>query len=759
MEEPDMAVNPLQPSDDLKEASHLANDDAPQTTSQSPLAEDSAMARAEKVEWKEEGDGCPVVKRKRSDIEDDEETVGRADGDMKPPPRKKGVASIRAEYLLDVGTRADARSSDPRDNRDQHKKNHKGQNTNRSFGSSKDSIPLCATRALTNEFSPRDCKFGDTCKYEHNLRKYLHKGKRKDLETFPKCPVREAWGRCRSGWRCRFAMSHAQERTNEDGRTELVLNEDETRTSNAIAEPEDEGGEGLGAVNVTPPQKRIALSKRQVDMKKAEEYAKWLETVTGDSKFKAKGNPGAIEGNIVNGNSEQASKDAEGRGKSKIDERAAFVDPPFRPSEKRRLYFGPETPVLAPLTTQGNLPFRRLCTSLGAQVTWSEMAMSLPLIQGQKSEWALMKAHQTELESPRFKPGNTSRIIEGYDNARDIKFGVQIAANKPWQALKATQVVTDTCPHLRAVDLNCGCPIDLVYRAGAGSALMDTPSKLERILRGMNAVSGEIPVQCKIRMGTKDNKPTADKLVERLAFGGEEAQRHGLGSPGVAAVTLHGRSRQQRYTKMADWSYIAQCASLIKGYNEKLDARLDTANEPEQRSSAASGQMYFIGNGDCYSHIDYYQHVDEAKVDSVMIARGALIKPWIFEEISTGQYLDKSSTERLRYIEQFVRFGLETWGSDEIGVGTTRRFLLEWLSFACRYVPIGLLEHLPPALNDRPPAYKGRDELETLMAGPNVQDWVKLSEMFLGPAADGFKFDPKHKSNSYDTGGDYTAEG
>ena len=90
-----------------------------------------------------------------------------------------------------------------------------------------------------------------------------------------------------------------------------------------------------------------------------------------------------------------------------------------------------------------------------------------------------------------------------------------------------------------------------------------------------------------------------------------------------------------------------------------------------------------------------------------MIARGALIKPWIFEEISTNQYLDKSASERF-------------------GVGTTRKFLLEWLSFSCRYVPIGILEHLPPKFGDRPPAFRGRSDLETLLSSANYKDWIKI---------------------------------
>jgi len=146
-------------------------------------------------------------------------------------------------------------------------------------------------------------------------------------------------------------------------------------------------------------------------------------------------------------------------------------------------------------------------------------------------------------------------------------------------------------------------------------------------------------------------------------------------------------------------------------------------------TASNNGTPYFCGNGDVYSHVDYFDAVNNANVDSAMIGRGALIKPWIFEEIQTGQYLDKSATERLQYIEQFTRFGLENWGSDEIGVGVTRRFLLEWLSFSCRYVPLGLLEHLPPHMNDRPPAFRGRNELETLLSSPNYKDWIKIRQV------------------------------
>lgn len=78
------------------------------------------------------------------------------------------------------------------------------------------------------------------------------------------------------------------------------------------------------------------------------------------------------------------------------------------------------------------------------------------------------------------------------------------------------------------------------------------------------------------------------------------------------------------------------------------------------------------------------------------------------------------------------------------------RFLLEWLSFLCRYVPVGLLEVVPQNMTLRPPAFKGRTDLETLLSSNSAQDWVRITEMLLGPAPEGFVFVPKHRSNSYE---------
>lgn len=665
-----------------------------------------------------------------------------------PREKVRGVAMVKKEFLIHGAGRIetpvepatvgdddleskkhvidDRDGGDSRDNKRGKKgKKEKGQNKARQFGNSHDAIRLCNSVANSPEFSPKPCSFGERCNLGHDIRKYLKEGKREDLTTFDgKCPVWEANGRCYAGYKCRYAGSHMEEVELEDGRKELRLTIDPTRVSSAEV---DDDENRFGVVNVVATKDKLDLARRRFNFEKSDKYSQWLE------------NEHKVAEKIYHMKKDEMNQ--------MQDHRAGYTEPPFRPSEKRRLYYGPETPVLAPLTTQGNLPFRRLCVDLGAQITYSEMAMADSLIKGTKGEWALMKAHESELSPPKYTP--KSVISDKYDNSKDLKFNVQISANKPWMALKATEAIANLVPNVRSIDMNCGCPIDLVTQTGAGSALLDAPSKLEKMIRGMNAVSLEIPITAKIRMGTRNDKPTATKLIERLAFGGLES-RDRLGPPGVAAITLHGRSKQQRYTKSADWSYIAECAAQIKAYNDKRDSLSDTVREPDARDLANGEKLFFIGNGDCYSHIDYYDHINNAGVDSVMLARGALIKPWLFEEIQAGQYLDKSSTERLSYIEKFAKYGLEAWGSDEMGVGQTRRFLLEWMSFAHRYVPVGILEHLPPSLQDRPPAYRSRDDLESLLASDNYKDWIKISEMFLGPAHKDFQFQPKHKSNSYE---------
>ncbi|XP_053822023.1 tRNA-dihydrouridine(47) synthase [NAD(P)(+)]-like [Vidua chalybeata] len=357
----------------------------------------------------------------------------------------------------------------------------------------------------------------------------------------------------------------------------------------------------------------------------------------------------------------------------------------LRPCEKKKLEIQGKL-YLAPLTTCGNLPFRRICKRFGADVTCGEMAVCTNLLQGQSSEWALLKRHHTE----------------------DI-FGVQLEGAFPDTMTKCAELLNRTID-VDFVDINVGCPIDLVYKKGGGCALMTRSNKFEQIVRGMNSVL-DVPLTVKIRTGVQEKVNVAHKIIPRIR------------EWGASMVTLHGRSREQRYTRSADWQYIAECARL-------------------------ASPMPLFGNGDILSYEDANRAM-QMGVSGIMIARGALIKPWLFTEIKEQRHWDISSRERFDILKDFTNYGLEHWGSDTQGVEKTRKFLLEWLSFLCRYIPVGLLEHLPQKINERPPYYLGRDYLETLMASQNVDDWIKISELLLGPVPPSFTFLPKHKANSY----------
>jgi len=245
---------------------------------------------------------------------------------------------------------------------------------------------------------------------------------------------------------------------------------------------------------------------------------------------------------------------------------------------------------------------------------------------------------------------------------------------------------------------------------------------LEGIVRCMSTVMKTKPLTLKMRTADhEDRKSTefdgryAHKLVPQLE------------DWGVSAITLHGRTARQRYTKLADWDYVSECS--------------------KRRACATP----FIACGDVLSWEDAEAHVRSHNVDSIMVGRGALMKPWLFTEMAERRDWDISATERFDLIRDFTNYGLEHWGADARGVETTRRFLLEWLSFTCRYVPLGLLEQTPQQINWRPRPYIGRNDLETKLGSSSPTDWIEITEMLLGKVPAGFTFVPKHKSASYES--------
>lgn len=594
----------------------------------------------------------------------------RASDTATPEPKRvqldKGFAPVKPEYVVE-STAAEYNDDEAeggdreKDDRSKRSKKNRGQNKKRDLRQAREQVRLCST--VLDPANARECSYGDKCCNTHDVDYYLGT-KPPDIDGT--CPVYAAIGYCPAGLKCRWLGSHYNRETKE-------LLRDLAR---------EEVAKANGEVNKIDPDHRIALQKNKYLFEKATPYNKYLDQ-------------------LVQNDANIAKRQEEAKNNT-----ASYVEAPFTPGEKKRLSLR-RAKIVSPLTTVGNLPYRRLMKTLGADVTYSEMALALPLLQGAKPEWALPKAHSSEY------PG----------------FGVQIASNHHQQATRAAEAVARETTGVSELNLNCGCPIDLLYRQGQGSALLDQPLKMVRILNGMNAVSGDIPVTVKIRTGTKDHKNTAAALVSRVL---EETH--------VAAVTLHGRSRQQRYTREADWDYIAEVGRTVQAWNAKKEDNKDLQD---------TAPTYFVGNGDCFTYEQWHNAVNTEGIDSVMVARGALIKPWIFEEVDAEQYLDKSATERLEYMRQFANYAVEHWGSDNYGVENARRYMCEFISFTHRYIPVGILERLPPKLNQRPPKWKGRNELETLLGSTDYKDWIKITEMFLGKVSSDFLFVPKHKSNAY----------
>lgn len=332
------------------------------------------------------------------------------------------------------------------------------------------------------------------------------------------------------------------------------------------------------------------------------------------------------------------------------------------------------------------------------------MALSENLQTGQTSEWALVRRHQTE----------------------NI-FGVQIAGAHADQVRRVVSMIRNEVSS-DFIDFNCGCPIDLICNRGCGASLLNKQNRLLDVVSTM-VKTAHRSITVKIRTGWDEKHPNAHKLIPELQK---------ISNNRIAALMIHGRSRLQRYSKLANWDYILQVA---KAQNPEL-ARIPV-----------------IGNGDILSFEDWMSHQEMIRQETddmdviglcscAMIARGAIIKPWLPLEIKEQRHFDISSSERLDILKRFCDYGLEHWGSDQKGVNTTRRFLLEWLSFLYKYVPVGLTERTQK-INQRLPLYFGRCDTETILASGNCQDWIKISEMFLGPVPQGFSFQPKHKSNSY----------
>ncbi|KAF7458967.1 tRNA-dihydrouridine(47) synthase [NAD(P)(+)]-like [Cryptosporidium felis] len=589
------------------------------------------------------------------------------------------------------------------------------------------------------------------CDKSHNIEEFLRAKKQECGPDLPEkgCPLYLKYGVCHLGLNCEFGLSHfsESEMANVNGKGEKVTPEMIDRFWKAFEK------------NNISTKLRAELRGKQAQFPKYQEFFNGYHRLSTAKKerslAKSRQNPTKTLNNPL------LPKSTENQ------ELAETSDPCFQLSESTHLEKKALTPselavtkedmvgicssekhlsghklfrnklILAPLTTVGNLPFRRLCLRFGADVTISEMALSNEILAGKSSELALLK------RSPE-----------------ERCFGIQLAGGNKSSLIKAGEFINDHCD-FDFLDINAACPLKSLHDKGAGSILLDRVSELDGMIRGLKFVTDGKPITVKVRMSHGGSPISKSPDLGNNYYDNPEnwpliynsMKTHKILSilceSGIDAITIHGRTSFQRYTKEADWNYIKYCSLL----NLKISSNQtvhNLCNSDNVLPEAPFSRPSVIGCGDVICFQDYQDHISKDGVDSVMIGRGALLKPWIFTEIKETRNWDISSNERLDILKQYVNLGLEHWGSDKRGIALTRRFLLEFLSFFHRYIPIGLLEQPIHSqnFNWRVPKYHGRNELETLLASSNSDDWVKISEILLGKVPSGFVFIPKHKANS-----------
>ena len=257
-----------------------------------------------------------------------------------------------------------------------------------------------------------------------------------------------------------------------------------------------------------------------------------------------------------------------------------------------------EYPVfLAPMEDVTDPAFRLMCKRFGADMVYTEFVSSDALVRSVNS---------------------TMRKLNISDEERPV--AIQIYGKNTDAMVEAARMVEEAHPDV--IDLNFGCPVKKVAGKGAGAGLLrDIPKMLEITRAVVDAV--KLPVTVKTRLGWDDSSKIIVELAEQLQ------------DCGIAALTIHGRTRAQMYTGDADWTLIGKV---------KENPRM---------------HIPIIGNGDITTPERAKECFDKYGVDAVMIGRASFGRPWIFKEVKhylqTGEPLPPLSAEwRLNVLKQEV---------------------------------------------------------------------------------------------------------